>query len=65
MRSSLLNLTPTLACDVLPTRRDGSMWKQSDYGFGPYWAAQVKEQFGESPDVDAFNRVPGMAQSNC
>ena len=52
-----------LARDVLPTRRDGSMWTQSDYGLTPYWAARVKKQFGKSPDVDAFNRVPGMAQA--
>ena len=26
----------TLARDVLPTRRDGSKWKQSDYGLSPY-----------------------------
>ena len=25
----------TLACDVPPTRRDGRMWKQSDYGLTP------------------------------
>ena len=54
----------TLAGDVLPTRRDGSMWSWSDYGRAPYWAARVKKQFGKSPDVDAFNRVPGMAQAN-
>ena len=53
----------TLARDVLPTRRDGSMWTQSDYGHTPYWAARVKDQFGKSPDVDVFNRVPGMAQA--
>ena len=53
----------TLARDVLPTRRDGSMWTQSDYGLTPYWAARVKKQFGKNPDVDAFNRVPGMAQA--
>ena len=52
-----------LARDVLPTRRDGSMWTQSDYGLTPYWAARVKKQFGKNPDVDAFNRVPGMAQA--
>ena len=52
-----------LACDVLTTRHDGSMWTQSDYGLTPYWAAHVKNQFGENPDVDAFNRVPGMAQA--
>ena len=54
-----------LARDVLPTRRDGSMWTQSDYGLTPYWAARVKKQFGKNPDVDAFNRVPGMAQATC
>ena len=25
-----------LARDVLPTRRDGTAWKQSDYGLTPY-----------------------------
>ena len=55
----------TLARDVLPTRRDGSMWTQSDYGLTPYWAARVKNQFGKIPDVDAFNKVPGMAQATC
>ena len=49
----------TLARDVLPAQRDGSVWKQSDYGFTPYWAARVKKQFGKNLDVDAFNRVPG------
>ena len=53
----------TLAHDVLPTRRDGSMWTQSDYGLTAYWAARVKKQFGKNPDVDAFNRVPGMDQA--
>ena len=53
----------TLARDVLPTQRDGSMWKQSDYGLTPYWAARVKSQCGKSPNVDAFTRVPGMAQA--
>ena len=48
----------TLARDVLPARRDGSVWKQSDYGLTPYWAARVKKQFGKNPDVDVFNRVP-------
>ena len=52
-----------LARDVLPTRRNGSMWTQSDYGLTPYWAARVKKQFGKNPDVDAFNRVAGMAQA--
>ena len=51
-----------LARDVLPTRLDGSMSKQSDYDLTPYCAPRVKKQFGKSPDVDAFNRVPGMAQ---
>ena len=32
----------TLPRDVLPARRDGSMWKQSDYGLTLYWAARVK-----------------------
>ena len=60
----LVELAPeALARDVLPTRRDGSMWTQSDYGLTPYWAARVKKQFGKNPDVDAFNRVPGMAQA--
>ena len=53
----------TLASDVLPTRRDGSMWSQSDYGRTPYWAARVRNQFGKSPDVDASNRVPGIPQA--
>ena len=57
--------TETLARDVLPTRRDGSMWTQSDYGLTPYWASRVKKQFGKNPDADAFNRVPGMAQATC
>ena len=35
-----------LARDVLPTRRDGTTWKQSDYGLTPYWAGRVKKQFG-------------------
>ena len=52
-----------LARDVLPTRRDGFVWTQSDYGLTPYWAARVKKQLGENPHVDAFNRVPGMAQA--
>ena len=55
----------TLARDVLPAGRDGSVWKQSDYGLTPYWAARVKNQFGKNPNVDAFNRVPGMAQTTC
>ena len=55
----------TLARDVLPARRDGSVWTNSDYGLTPYWAARVKKQFGKDPDVDAFNRVPGMAQATC
>ena len=53
----------TLARDVLPTRRDGSMWKQSDYGPTPYWAERLKKEFGKKPHVDASNRVPGMAQA--
>ena len=53
----------TLARDVLPARRDGSVWEQSDYGLTPYLAARVKKQFGKNTDVDAFNRVPGMAQA--
>ena len=53
----------TLTRDVLPARRDGSVWKQSDYSLSPYWATSVKKLFGKSPDVDAFNRVPGMAQA--
>ena len=52
-----------LARDVLPTRHDGSVWTQSDYGLKPYWAAHVKKQFGKNPDVDAFDRVPGMTQA--
>ena len=52
-----------LAHDVLPTRCDGTVWKQSDYGLTPYWAGRVKRQFEKNPDVDAFNRVPGMAQA--
>ena len=55
----------TLARDVLPTRRDGSMWTQSDYGLTPYWAARVQKPFGKNPDVDAFNRAPGMTQATC
>ena len=39
------------------------MWKQPDYGLTPYWAARVKKPFGKNPDVDAFNRVRGMAQA--
>ena len=53
----------TLARDVLPTRRDGSVWTRSDYGLTPYWATRVKKQFGKNTDVDAFNRVPVMAQA--
>ena len=64
MRWSSFNFTPeTLVRDVLPARRDASVWKQSDYGLAPYWAARVKEQFGKSPNEDAFNRVSGMAQT--
>ena len=54
----------TLARDTLPTRRDGSIWKASDYGLTPYWAGRVKKRFGKNPDIDAFNRVPGMAQAS-
>ena len=53
----------TLARDVLPTRRDGSVSTQSDYGLTPYWAGRVKKQFGKTSDVDALNRVPGMARA--
>ena len=53
----------TLARDVPPTRCDGSIWKQSDYGLMPYYAARVKKEFRINPDVDPFNRVPGMAQA--
>ena len=53
----------TVARDVLPARRDGSAWKQSDYGLTPYWAASIEKQFGKNPNVDAFNTVPGMAQA--
>ena len=53
----------SLARDVLPTRRDGSLWKQSDYGLTPYRAARVKQQFGKLPGGDACKRVPGMAQA--
>ena len=53
----------TLARDVLPTQRDGSIWKQSGNGLTPYWAGRVKKQLGKSPDVDAFNGVPGMVQA--
>ena len=28
-------------------------------------ASRVKKQFGKNPDVDALNRVPGMAQTPC
>ena len=38
-----------LARDVLPTQRDESTWKQSDYGFAPFWAARLKRQFGKTP----------------
>ena len=41
-----------LAIDVLPTRRDGSMWKQPHYGLTPYWAARVKKRFGKNPHAD-------------
>ena len=50
-----------LARDVPPARRDGSVWKQSHSCLTPYWVARVKEKFGINPDVDALNRVPGMA----
>ena len=53
----------TLARDVLPARRDGFIWKQSNYGLSPYWAERVKKQFGKNSNVDAFNRIPGMAQA--
>ena len=46
-----------------PPKRDGSVWKQSDYVLTPYWAAHVKKVFGKSPDVEAFTRVPAMAQA--
>ena len=60
----LVEIAPeTLARYFLPTRRDGSMWTQCDYGLTPYWAARVKKQFGKHPNVDAFKRVPGMAQA--
>ena len=52
-----------LARDFLPIRRDGSIWTQSDYSLTPYWAARFEKQFGKNPDVDAFTRVPGMAQA--
>ena len=55
----------TLARDVLRARRDGFVWRESDYGLTPYWAARVKKQFGKSPEVDACNRSPGMAQATC
>ena len=61
---SWLKLPPkTLARDILPARRDGSVWKQSEYGLTPFWAARVKKQFGKSSGVDVFKRVPGMAQA--
>ena len=53
----------TLARDVLPAWRDGSVWKQSDYGLTPYWAACVKKQFDKKPDVDVLNRLPGIGQA--
>ena len=53
----------TPAGDVPRARCDGSVWKQSDYGLTPYWAARVKKRFGKNSDVDAFNRVSGMAQA--
>ena len=55
----------TLARDDLPAGHDGSVWKQAHYGLTPHWAARVKEQFGKNPNVDAFNRVLGMAQATC
>ena len=39
----------TPARDVLPTRRDGSMWKQSDCGLTPYWATRVKNHLAKTP----------------
>ena len=53
----------TLARDVLPTRRDASVWKQSEHGVALHWTARVKKQFGKNPDMDAFNRVSSMAQA--
>ena len=61
-RASALELVE-FASETLPTHRDGSMWKQSDYGLTLYWAARVKNQFIENPEVETFNRVPGMAQA--
>ena len=51
--------------DVLPAQCNGSVTKQSDYSLTPHSAACVKKQFGKNPDVDAFNRVPGIAQATC
>ena len=60
----LVEVAPeALARDFLPRQRGWSMWKQSDYGITPYWAACVKKQFSKNLDVDASNRVPGMAQA--
>ena len=66
-RASALELVEfapeTLARDVLPARPDGSVFAQSDYGLTQYSDARVKKRFGKSPDVETFNRVPGMAQA--
>ena len=51
--------------DVLSTRRDGSMWRQSDYGITSYAVERVKKKFGRNPDVDVFNRLSGMALATC
>ena len=45
----LVEFTPeTLARDVLPTRRDGSVLTQCDYLLTQYWAARVQRQFGKT-----------------
>ena len=45
--------------------RDRCMWKQSDYGVTPYWGEGVKTPLGRNPEVDASNRIPGMAEATC
>ena len=46
-------------------RRQGELWgaspRPSAPTYLPTWAARVRKQFGKNPDVDAFNRVLGMA----
>ena len=46
----LMEFAPeTLARDVLPARRDGSVWEQSDYGLTPYWAARFQSSLAKTP----------------